>query len=368
MSKQAYLVLADGTIMNGKSFGEARNSEGELIFNTSMTGYQEIISDPSNYGQIITFTYPLIGNYGINRDDFESLAPVVSGIIVKEHCPYPSNWRSAMSLDAYLKEHNIPGIYALDTRQLTRKLREEGSMPAMIVVDEAPDVNSMLAQLRKQSEVAHPVANLSTKSPYHLPGEGYRVVVLDFGVKASILRELTMRHCDILVMPYNSSFEDILRWQPDGVLLSNGPGNPQELPEVIQTVQQLLGRIPLCGVGLGHQLFSLACGAQVEKMKVGHRGSNYPVKNLLTNRTILTNQNHGYRVNTDSLSNTELAITHINVNDQSIEGVKHKVHPAFSIQYQPETANIIEEEAFFDLFLKIIRQQLGEAEQQYATF
>lgn len=364
--KTAHLVLADGTVFTGKSFGASVEKLGEVVFNTAMTGYQEILSDPSNCGQIITMTYPLIGNYGINREDFESLIPVIHGVVVKEHSTYPSNWRKERTLDEYLKEYGIPGIYDLDTRQLTRHLRDHGTMKGMIVLEETPDVEAIKQRLQEEQTEQNLVAEVSTKSPYHIPGSGFRVAVLDLGIKASLIRELTRRECDLLVFPYHTSSEEILRWQPDGVLVSNGPGSPYDLPEVITCVQQLLGKVPLLGIALGHQLLAVSCGAEVVKLPSGHRGANFPVKELNSGKISLTVQNHGYTVLAESVVNTPLEITHVNINDHSVEGLRHKEYAAFSVQFQPEAMRSFAGDLVFEQFFQSMDKMARKGE-RYAA-
>lgn len=366
MNKQ--LILEDGTILKGKGFGSERNSIGEVVFNTGMTGYQEILSDPSYCGQIVTFTYPLIGNYGINRDDFESIIPAVNGMVVKEASDFPSNWRSEFSLDEYLKLKDIPGISGIDTRKLTRIIRQYGALKGAIVSSEE-DAEQVLTSLRETNLPVDQVKQVSTKSPYPSPGRGHRIVLVDFGMKHGILRELNKRDCDVIVVSYNTPAADILQLRPDGVMLSNGPGDPKDVPEAVQMIEELLGRVPLFGICLGHQLFALACGANTVKMKFGHRGSNHPVKELATGKVALTSQNHGYTVEVDSLEGTRLEVTHIALNDETIEGLKHKDFPAFTVQYHPEASPGPEDaNGLFDQFLKMVDyEKRGKTACQSAT-
>ncbi|MDC3412857.1 glutamine-hydrolyzing carbamoyl-phosphate synthase small subunit [Aquibacillus sp. 3ASR75-11] len=348
------LVLEDGTTFVGNAFGSRDSSIGEVVFNTGMTGYQEILSDPSYCGQIVTMTYPLIGNYGINRDDFETITPSIYGLIVKELCYDPSNFRSEESLDLFMKAHDIPGIYGIDTRKLTKKIRQHGTLRGILteVGSDEQDHSAIFEQipvLRNQIEM------VSTANPYVVPGRGYRIVLVDFGMKHGILRELTKRNCHVTVVPHHYSADQIKRLNPDGVMLTNGPGDPKDVPEAIDMVQQLLGEIPVFGICLGHQLLALASGADTEKMKFGHRGSNHPVKDLEVDKTYMTSQNHGYAVKEASLVKTDLVLTQIALNDGTVEGIRHNIHPAFSVQYHPESSPGPEDtNHLFDQFLSMI--------------
>jgi len=359
------LILEDGTIFIGEAFGADTNCVGEVVFNTGMTGYQEVLSDPSYCGQIVTLTYPLIGNYGINRDDFESITPAINGFIVKEVADFPSNWRNEQSLDEYFKIKNIPGIAGIDTRKLTRIIRQHGTLKGTLchIGDNVEDVIERL----KATEIRRDqVKQVSTKTPYPSPGRGRRVVLVDFGMKHGILRELNQRDCDVIVVPYNTSAEEILQLSPDGVMLSNGPGDPKDVSEAIHMIQGILGKVPFFGICLGHQLFALACGADTEKMKFGHRGSNHPVKDLLTGKVSITSQNHGFTVNEESIQKTRLEVTHRALNDGTIEGLKHKDFPAFTVQYHPEASPGPEDSNYlFQTFLEMI-ETAKEGETTYA--
>jgi carbamoyl-phosphate synthase small subunit len=358
MKKQ--LILADGTIFIGEGFGSDADTVGEVVFNTGMTGYQEILSDPSYCGQIVTLTYPLIGNYGINRDDFESITPAVRGFIVKEAADFPSNWRCDFTIDEYLKMKKIPGIAGIDTRKLTRIIREHGTLPGVICSIDA-DAGQVLDDLRKTAFPTDQVYQVSTKNPYPSPGRGKRVVLVDFGMKHGILRELNHRDCDVIVVPYNTTAEEILTLHPDGIMLSNGPGDPKDVPEAIDMLKGVLGKVPLFGICLGHQLFALACGADTKKMKFGHRGSNHPVKDLATGNVSITSQNHGFTVDIDSIANTQLEVTHIALNDGTVEGLKHLVYPAFTVQYHPEASPGPEDANYlFDQFMELIESAKQE--------
>ncbi|MFC6276228.1 glutamine-hydrolyzing carbamoyl-phosphate synthase small subunit [Psittacicella hinzii] len=331
------LVLADGTVFKGYAFGANVESVGEVVFNTGMTGYQETLSDPSYNGQIITFTYPLIGNYGINRNDFETITPSIKGMVVREVCPKPSNFRAEFTLDQVLQELGIPGIAGVDTRALTRKIREFGTIKG-IITDLEQDPATLVARLQQTVLPTDQITQTSTKSAYPAAGRGYRVVLVDLGMKSGILRELSQRWCDVVVVPHNASAAQIMRLSPDGVMLTNGPGDPTDVPETIATIKELIPQVPIFGICMGHQLISLAAGAKTYKLKFGHRGANHPVKNLLTGKVDITSQNHGYAVDIASLSNTDLELTHISENDQTCEGVRHKLYPVFSVQYHPEAA------------------------------
>ncbi|MCM3587121.1 carbamoyl phosphate synthase small subunit [Mesobacillus maritimus] len=348
------LILEDGTIFKGTAFGSESNVIGEVVFNTGMTGYQEILSDPSYCGQIVTLTYPLVGNYGINRDDFESITPAFSAFVVKEVADFPSNWRSKLSLDEYLRMKNIPGIAGVDTRKLTKMIRQHGTLKGAICGSEENPLE-VIERLRATKVRTDQVKQVSTKSAYASPGRGYRVVLVDFGMKHGILRELIKRNCDVVVVPYNINAEEILALNPDGIMLSNGPGDPKDVPEAIEMIKGVLGKLPLFGICLGHQLFALACGADSVKMKFGHRGSNHPVKDLKSGKVATTSQNHGYTIEVSSIVGTELEVTHVALNDGTIEGLAHKNAAAFTVQYHPEASPGPEDaNGLFDQFIRLI--------------
>lgn len=352
---QARLLLEDGTLFTGLSFGAETQTMGEVVFNTGITGYQEVLSDPSYCGQIVTMTYPLIGNYGISRDDFESIRPYIHGFVVRRHEPTPSNWRAQYSLGQLLQEYNIPGISDIDTRMLTRILRHHGTMKGILTTG-SERVEELQERLGLSPVITNQVALTSTKHVFSSPGNGERIVLVDFGAKSGILRELTKRGCDVVVVPHDTTADEIRKLAPDGIQLSNGPGDPKDVPHAVAMIKELLGEFPIFGICLGHQLFALACGADTTSLKFGHRGGNHPVKDLATNRCFITSQNHGYTVMEETVKSTDLSVTHINNNDGTIEGLKHNVHPAFSVQYHPEAApGPYDSSYLFDEFLEMIR-------------
>ncbi|MFJ2044583.1 MULTISPECIES: glutamine-hydrolyzing carbamoyl-phosphate synthase small subunit [unclassified Paenibacillus] len=358
MQAQARLLLEDGTLFTGKAFGAEGETTGEVVFNTGITGYQEVLSDPSYCGQIVTMTYPLIGNYGITRDDFESIRPFVHGFVVRRHEPTPSNWRAEYSVDDLLKEYGIVGISEIDTRMLTRRIRHHGTMKGILTTGSKP-VEELLEMMGDTSiaELRNQVPMTSTQHVYNSPGTGERIVLVDYGAKTGILRELSKRNCDVVVVPHDVTADEIRRMNPDGIQLSNGPGDPKDVPHAVKMISELLGEYPIFGICLGHQLFALAAGADTEKLKFGHRGGNHPVKELESGRCFITSQNHGYTVNEESVKNTELEVTHINNNDKTIEGLKHKTFPAFSVQYHPEAApGPYDNSYLFDRFIEMIRE------------
>jgi len=353
---QAKLLLEDGTLFVGKSFGAEGNSVGEVVFNTGITGYQEVLSDPSYCGQIVTMTYPLIGNYGITRDDFESIRPFIHGFVVRQHEESPSNWRSQFTLDYLLKEYGILGISDIDTRMLTRKIRQHGVMKGLLSTEDC-SVEELKQMLNKANLMTDQVSRVSTKSVFSAPGSNERIVLVDYGAKSGIVRDLSKRGCDVVVVPQDTTADEIRRLSPDGILLSNGPGDPKDVPHGVKMIQDLLGEYPIFGICLGHQLFALACGADTEKLKFGHRGGNHPVKDLESGRCYITSQNHGYTVNEESVKGTDLVVTHINNNDKTIEGLRHSKHAAFSVQYHPEAApGPFDSSYLFDDFIKMIRE------------
>ena len=351
------LILEDGSVYRGQGFGSDELKTGELVFNTSMTGYQEILTDNSYCGQIVMMTYPLIGNYGINRDDYESIEPAVFGFVARDLCQSPNNWRSQETLDDFLKAHNIPGIYDVDTRAITRKLRNKGTMRAMMANPDT-DIEAAVKQLQETDYLHDQVARVSSSKIFPIPNRGHKVVLMDFGAKLGIVRELSRRGCDLIVVPWDTDAQTILSYHPDGVMLSNGPGDPEDVPQAIETIRQLMGKTVIFGICLGHQLISLACGAKTYKLKFGHRGANHPVVDLETGKVDITSQNHGFAVDIDSLADTELELTHKALNDGSCEGVRHKELPVFSVQFHPEASAGPEDTAYlFDKFVAMMDKE-----------
>jgi carbamoyl-phosphate synthase small subunit len=351
----AKLALADGTVYTGNAFGASGEVYGEVCFNTSMTGYQEILTDPSYCGQIVAMTYPLIGNYGISTEDTESRGLFLRGFVVRELCRQPSNFRSSQTLDAYLKQANIVGIEGIDTRALVRHLRIRGAMTGILSsvdLDDAslvkkaqnsPDlvgrdlVQEVMPQ--KSFEWSEGLSELGQSGLPTLasPSRELHVVAIDYGMKWNILRHLKNLNCRVTVVPGTATAEEVLAHKPDGVFLSNGPGDPRPLTYAIQTIQKLLGRVPVFGICLGHQLMGLACGAEIYKLKFGHRGANQPVLNHANGRVEITSQNHGFAISSETLP-ASLEVTHLNLNDQTIEGLRHREFPAFCVQYHPEAS------------------------------
>jgi carbamoyl-phosphate synthase small subunit len=374
--KRAVLALADGTLFEGASFGAEGEALGEVVFNTSMTGYQEVLTDPSYKGQMVVMTYPLIGNYGINLEDVESKAPAVEGFIVKEASPYPSNWRSTRDIDGYLKEHGVVGIQGIDTRALTRHLRDHGAMEGVLSTrDLNPD--SLVAKAKaspgligrdlvKEVACAEPytwqkgpwrlAAGYEESSKFQVPSsksehqlnlfaepgtrnpEPFKVVAYDCGIKWNILRKLVEAGCNVTVVPAETSAARVLGMSPDGIFLSNGPGDPEGVPYLIDNVRKLIGTKPIFGICLGHQILGLAFGGRTYKLKFGHHGGNQPVKDLTTGKVEITTQNHGFAVDIASIPDKEVELTHVNLNDRTVEGMRHRRLPIFSVQYHPEAS------------------------------
>lgn len=338
-SNSAILLLADGRIFEGKSFGYQGETVGEVCFNTGMTGYQEILTDPSYCKQIVTMTSPHIGNYGINEEDIESENIQVAGFVIKEETMTPSNWRSTQSLGEYLKKNKIVGIKEIDTRSLTRHIRDKGAMNGIISSNDL-DIQSLDKKLKKFPDMngLDLAKDVTTQKKYKWPGKGrYKVAVIDFGIKKNILRLLSDVGCELTVFPASIKAEDILSFEPDGVFLSNGPGDPLAVTYGIETVKKLLGKVPLFGICLGHQILALALGASTFKLKFGHRGINHPVRNNEKNTVEITSQNHGFAVDLDSLPPNVIS-THINLNDNTSGGIRCTDIPAFSVQYHPESS------------------------------
>ncbi len=358
--RKAFLILADGTVFEGRSFGAEGTIVGETVFTTAMVGYQETLTDPSYCGQIVTQTFPLIGNYGTNDDDYESCGSVVSGYIVREYCEEPSNFRCKHTIDEFLKKYGIIGLYGIDTRRLTRIIRESGVMNGMITNEAGFDKEKCLEHIRAYT-VGSVVPKVSVKASesYSSETKKYKVALIDYGYKHNIRRELLKRGCDVTVFPYNVTADEIRQFAPDGIMLSNGPGDPAENVSSIQTLRELISdRIPTFGICLGHQLLALANGAKTVKMKYGHRGGNQPVTDLELKRTFITSQNHGYAVVGDSLPAAAGHVSHINGNDGTCEGVRYTNAPAFTVQFHPEACGGPQDTAYlFDEFIELIGKE-----------
>lgn len=352
---KAFLLLEDGTVFEGNSFGMEGNIIGEVVFNTGMTGYQEVLTDSSYCGQIVCMTYPLIGNYGVNLDDIESIKPQVKGFIVRELCKTPSNWRSIETLNEYLKRNEIIGLEGIDTRELTIILRDKGTMKGTIVTGEQlSEVEEKLLELRSHT-IDNPVLQVTTPELKHIDGTGYKIALLDYGLKKNIVRSLLKRNCEVYIFPATATAEEVLSIEPNGIMLSNGPGDPKDCQFQIDTIKKLMGKKPIFGICLGHQLTALANGADTEKLKYGHRGCNHPVKDLEKDMTYITSQNHGYTIIEDSLNKELMSVSHINMNDGTIEGIKYKNAPLFTVQFHPEASPGPGDTAYlFDEFMDMI--------------
>ena len=354
--KKALLLLEDGRTFFGTSFGAEGEAIGEVVFNTSLTGYQEVLTDPSYKGQIVAMTYPLIGNYGINEEDTESARPQVEGFIVREYSSFPSSWRCQKSLGDYLQEYGIVGIEGIDTRALTKHIRDAGAQQGIISTLDF-DSKSLTEKIEKAPRLVGRdlVKEVTCAAPYiwtegsRFAGEAlpknpapfqarFKVVVYDFGVKRNILRNLVDQGCEVTVVPASTSAEEVMRLHPHGICLSNGPGDPEGVPYVIENVKELLGKRPTIGICLGHQILALAMGGKTYKLKFGHRGGNQPVKDFSTDKVSITAQNHGFCVDSKSLDPEEISVSHINLNDETVEGLRHNHLPIFSIQYHPEAS------------------------------
>ncbi len=392
--KPALIALENGLVFEGDSFGVEGETCGELVFNTSMTGYQEILTDPSYHGQIVTMTYPLIGNYGANSEDVESSHPQVKGFVVKEYSPYPSNWRCGFQLADYLKKHDIPAIQGVDTRMITRTIRDVGAMRAVLsTIDLDPD--SLVEKARTCPSIVgiDLVRAVTSAEPYGVIEEeasiqrhsskkvrtlkeffaqlktvtveeiiknnnGPLVVAFDYGIKENILRKLTARGLRVVVVPADTSADDVLKLNPDGIFLSNGPGDPAAVTYAIENVSKLVGKRPLFGICLGHQILSLALGGKTYKLKFGHRGANQPVMDMTTGKVEITSQNHGFAVSEESMKDHKALITHINLNDNTVEGLEVKSLKCFSMQYHPEASpGPHDSDYLFDRFVELIKKQ-----------
>ena len=350
------IVLEDGEEYLGYGFGADVESICEIVFNTSMVGYQEIVSDPSYTYQMVVMTYPLIGNYGITDDDYETKQPTIGGLIVREYNDLPSNFRYTKTLSEYLEENNIPGIYGIDTRKLTRSVRDKGSRK-VIITDINTSKNEALEKIKKHISPKDAVSKVSCKKKWYsrTANAKFNIVAVDCGIKLNIIRSLNKRGCNVTVVPYNTSYEKIIDLKPDGIFLSNGPGDPEDVTEVIELVKKLKGKYPIFGICLGHQMISLAYGAKTYKLKFGHRGGNHPVLNLKTDKIEITSQNHSYAVEESSLKRTPLEATHKNILDNTIEGVECKKDKVFSVQYHPESAPGPQDSSYlFDQFIDMM--------------
>jgi len=350
---KGYLLLSDGTKLPGTVFGHTQNAIGEIVFNTGMTGYQEIVTDPSYFGQIVVLTYPLIGNYGVTKSVNQSKNTQARGIVVRELASLDSNWTSEGSFDTYLKENNMVGIANIDTRYLTKLIRDKGNLTGQIIVD---DQEPLAWSAYDNFQAA---LKVSRNNVLELGDGQYKIAVMDFGIKENIINQLLLKDFKLKIFPALTNADEILAYNPDGIFLSNGPGDPSELESIIEEVKKLSLLKPTFGICLGHQLLGHAYGCKTEKLKFGHRGPNHPVKDKELNRVFITSQNHGYMVSRDSIDHETFEVTHINVNDESVEGLKHRKLPIFSVQYHPEASPGPDDSNYlFDNFETMIKEAL----------
>ena len=350
------IVLEDGEEYYGYGFGADKEAVCEIVFNTSMVGYQEIVSDPSYTYQMVVMTYPLIGNYGITDDDYETKQPTIGGMIVREYNDMPSNFRYTKTLSEYLEENDIPAIAGVDTRKITRSIREKGSRK-VIITDANTSTKEALKKLKKYEIPKDAVSKVSCKKKWYsrTANPKYNIVAVDCGIKLNIVRSLNKRRCNVTVVPYNTTAKEIEELKPDGVFLSNGPGDPEDVKEVIKLVKNIRGKYPIFGICLGHQMISLAYGAKTYKLKFGHRGGNHPVRNIENGKIEITSQNHSYAVDEKSLKKTKLKVTHKNILDDTVEGVECKEDKVFSVQYHPESAPGPQDSSYlFDKFIDML--------------
>lgn len=356
------IVLEDGQEFYGYGFGAKIEAINEIVFNTSMVGYQEIISDPSYTDQMVCMTYPLIGNYGMTDEDYETKVPTMGGLIVREYNDIPSNFRYTKTLSEVLVENSIPGISGIDTRKITRIIRDEGSQKVMITSPETPK-DAAIAKIKDYSIPTDMVARVSCKKRWYsrTANHTFDVVAIDCGIKHNIIRKLNEKGCNVTIVPYNTSVETIMALRPDGIFLSNGPGDPEYVTPVIETVKALKGKLPIFGICLGHQMIALAYGAKTFKMKFGHRGGNHPVKNISTGKIEITSQNHSFAVDIDSLDGTGLELTHMNLLDKTAEGIMCKADNVLSVQYHPESAPGPQDSAYlFDKFIDMMEKEVNK--------
>ncbi len=370
MINRRKIILEDGSVYHGYGFGSDQKKKLELVFNTSMAGYQEIITDPSYTDQAIVMTYPIMGNYGINPDDMESgsiIDGISSGItagpgalIVRDYTYDPSNFRCRQTLSEYMSGRGIAGVGGVDTREITRKIRDFGSCKVMITDEDVSDEEAK-DELSRWKYATDQVSRVSTQKIIEIPAQDeskYHVVAIDCGMKSNIVRSLRARGCKVTIVPFDTDLAEIIKLNPDGIFLSNGPGDPTDVPKTIKTVEKLHGRYPIFGICLGHQILSLSYGASTYKLKFGHRGGNHPVKDIETGKVDITSQNHSYAVDTDSIAGTGLIVTHINLLDDTVEGVRHVSDPSFGIQYHPESSpGPNDSDHLFDRFIKLMRER-----------
>ena len=351
------IYLEDGTVYEGKGFGKRGTSVGELVFNTSMTGYQEILTDPSYAGQIITMTYPLIGNYGVNQWEQESTKVYAKGFVVKSISQNPSNYMSEKTLEEMLHAMGIVGVSGVDTRSITKRIRNTGALKC-VISNESLSIEELKNYLQQAKQEDDWMKDVSTKEIIHIPGQGPRIVLVDFGVKANIVNNLKARGFDITILPYNVSYEEIMNLNPEGVLLSNGPGDPKTVTEAIAMVKKIIYKLPTFGICLGHQILALSVGGDTYKMKYGHRGGNHGVYDIEKDKAYITSQNHGYAVDPESIKDKGMVVTHINLNDNTVEGMKHKELPVFSVQFHPEGAPGPTDSSYlFDKFMNLMKEE-----------